>query len=320
MGIFNRTAKKEKKVAKSLAELIGKTPLVQVSRFGESEGLVADVIVKLEYFNPSGSVKDRAAIGMIERAEAEGLLTEDTHLIEPTSGNTGIALAFIAASRGYRLTLVMPDTMSKERRDLLKALGANLVLSEGAKGMPGAIALAQELLEADSNAVILQQFENTANPDYHQKTTGPEIWEDTVGDVDIFVAGVGTGGTITGVGKFLKSKNPAIKVVAVEPENSPVLSKGYKGPHKIQGIGAGFVPDILNREVIDEIITVEDAFAKVSSQKLAATEGILVGISSGAALWAAAELAKRPENAGKTIVVLLPDTGERYLSTGLFEE
>lgn len=320
MSLFGRSPRKEAepKIYSSLVELIGKTPLLELQRFNEEEELEATIIAKLEYFNPSGSVKDRAAIGMVSQAEAEGKLTADTHLIEPTSGNTGIALAFIAAAKGYRLTLVMPETMSQERRDLLKALGAELVLSEGAKGMPGAIALANELRDKDPKALILQQFENEANAAYHYTTTGPEIWEDTAGDVDIFVGGVGTGGTITGVGEFLKSKNPNAKIVAVEPTASPVLSKGYKGPHKIQGIGAGFVPDILNRQVIDEIITVDEIDAKDASQTLAQTEGLLVGISSGAALWAAAELAKRPENKGKKIVVLLPDTGERYLSTGLF--
>jgi len=320
MAFFTRQVKKleERNVHTSLVDLIGKTPLLELQRFGKEEELLAPVIAKLEYFNPSGSVKDRAAIGMIEKAEADGILTKDTHLIEPTSGNTGIALAFIAAARGYDLTLVMPETMSQERRDLLAGLGAKLVLSEGAKGMPGAIALANELRDKDPKALILQQFENAANPDFHYKTTGPEIWADTGGHVDIFVSGIGTGGTITGAGKYLKEKNPDVLLVGIEPAASPVISKGYKGPHKIQGIGAGFVPDILNLELVDEIIAVEEADAKAASQTLAHTEGLLVGISSGAALWAAAELAKRPENQGKNIVVLLPDTGERYLSTGLF--
>lgn len=316
MSIFHRQAKKN--IHTSLVDLIGKTPLLELQRFNQAENLDATVIAKLEYFNPSGSVKDRAAIGMVEKAEADGILTKETHLIEPTSGNTGIALAFIAAARGYDLTLVMPETMSQERRDLLKGLGAKLVLSEGAKGMPGAIALASELHAKDPKSLILQQFENVANPDFHYKTTGPEIWADTAGQVDILVSGIGTGGTITGAGKFLKEKNPDVKLVGIEPATSPVITKGFKGPHKIQGIGAGFVPDILNLELVDEIITVEEADAKAASQTLAHTEGLLVGISSGAALWVAAELAKRPENAGKNIVVVLPDTGERYLSTGLF--
>lgn len=306
------------KVAKGLIELIGKTPLVEVARYNETENLGGTVITKLEYFNPAGSVKDRAAYAMIEAAEAKGLLTDGAMIIEPTSGNTGIGLAFVAASKGYPLTLVMPETMSQERRDLLKALGANLVLSEGAKGMKGAIALAEELRDKTPGSIILQQFENPANPRIHRETTAVEIWEDLEGQVDIFVAGIGTGGTITGVGEFLKEKNPNVQIVAVEPDASPVLSKGVAGPHKIQGIGAGFVPSILNLDVIDEIITVVDTDARATAQKLARTEGILVGISSGAAVWAATQLAKRPENAGKKIVVVCPDTGERYLSTGLY--
>lgn len=306
------------KVAKSLIELIGKTPLVELVRYNENEQLVGTLIVKLESFNPTGSVKDRAAYGMIEQAEADGLLGEGMMLIEPTSGNTGIGLAFVAASKGYPITLVMPETMSLERRDLLKALGANLVLSEGAKGMSGAIAKAKELHVQTPNSIILQQFENPANPNFHRQTTGPEIWEDLEGKVDIFVAGIGTGGTMTGVGEFLKEKNPNIQLIAVEPIDSPILSKGVAGPHRIQGIGAGFVPDILNLEILDEIITVSNEDAKETSQKLSQTEGLLVGISSGAAVWAATQLAKRPVNKGKHIVVICPDTGERYLSTGLF--
>ena len=306
------------KVAKSLIDLIGKTPMLEISRYNEVEELKGTVIAKLEYFNPTGSVKDRAAYAMIKAAEEKGLLTENTMIIEPTSGNTGIGLAFVAASKGYSLTLVMPETMSQERRDLLRSLGANLVLSEGAKGMKGAIALAEELHAQNAESIILQQFENPANPAIHRETTAVEIWEDLDGDIDILVAGVGTGGTITGVGEFLKQKNPNIKIVAVEPTASPVLSQGVAGPHKIQGIGAGFVPAVLNREIIDKIITVLDQDAKETSQKLAQLEGVLVGISSGAAIWAATQLAKCADNEGKKIVVICPDTGERYMSTGLF--
>jgi len=307
MGIYN-----------NLTELIGNTPMVRLKGFQKSEKFEGEILAKLESFNPTASVKDRAAIAMIEKAELEGKINASTVLIEPTSGNTGIGLAFVAASKGIALTLVMPETMSQERRDLLKALGANLVLSEGAKGMKGAIALAESLRDETPNSLILQQFENSANPAYHKATTAVEIWNDTDGAVDIFVSGVGTGGTLTGVGEFLKEKNPAIQVVAVEPAASPVLSGGNPGPHKIQGIGPGFVPAILKADLIDEVITVDADEAKSVAQKLAKAEGILVGISSGAALWAATELAKRPENAGKNIVVVLPDTGERYLSTGLF--
>ncbi|MCL1948725.1 MAG: cysteine synthase A [Turicibacter sp.] len=302
----------------NLIELIGKTPLVNFQGLKTLEGFEANVIGKLEAFNPTSSVKDRAAVAMIEKAEREGLINEGTLLIEPTSGNTGIGLAFVAASKGIALTLVMPETMSQERRDLLKALGANLVLSEGAKGMKGAIALAEQLRDETPGSLILQQFENEANPAYHKATTAVEIWEDTNGTVDIFVSGVGTGGTLTGVGEYIKEKNPNVKIVAVEPVASPVLSGGNPGPHKIQGIGAGFVPGVLKTNLIDEIITVDADDAKKAAQQLAKTEGAIVGISSGAALWAAVQLAKRQENAGKNIVVILPDTGERYLSTGLF--
>lgn len=308
------------KIHNNVAELVGGTPLVKVSRLSKKlEADNATILAKLEYFNPAGSVKDRVAKNMIEDAEAKGVLKEGSTIIEPTSGNTGIGLAAVGTSKGYRVILTMPETMSVERRNLLKAYGAEIVLTDGAKGMKGAIAKADELNQEIENSVILGQFVNPANPEIHFNTTGPEIWEDTDGKVDIFVAGVGTGGTVTGVGKYLKSKNPDVKVVAVEPETSPVLSKGVAGPHKIQGIGAGFVPDILDTEVYDEIIPVanEDAFA--TGNAVAKTEGILVGISSGAALYAATQLAKRPENKGKTIVALLPDTGERYLSTALFE-
>lgn len=308
------------KVYKSLTELIGKTPLLELSNYEEKHELKATVIGKLEYFNPAGSVKDRIAKAMIEDAEKKGLLKPGSVIIEPTSGNTGIGLASVAAARGYRVILTMPETMSVERRNLLKAYGAELVLTEGAKGMKGAIARAEELAQETPNAFIPGQFVNPANPAIHRATTGPEIWEDTDGKVDIFVSGAGTGGTVTGVGEYLKSQNPNIKVVVVEPADSPVLSEGRPGPHKIQGIGAGFVPKVLNESVYDEIITVknEDAFAV--GKEIAKTEGLLVGISSGAAVWAATELAKRPENKGKTIVVILPDTGERYLSTPLFSE
>jgi len=308
------------KIYKSADALIGKTPLLELSNIEKSENLEAKVIVKLEYFNPAGSVKDRIAKAMIDDAEQKGLLKPGSVIIEPTSGNTGIGLAAVAAARGYRIIIVMPETMSVERRQLMKAYGAELVLTEGAKGMKGAIAKADELSKEIPSSFIPGQFVNPANPAAHKATTGPEIWEDTDGEVDIFVAGVGTGGTITGTGEYLKSKNPAVKVVAVEPKDSAVLSTGVAGPHKIQGIGAGFVPDVLNTDIYDEIIPVsnEDAFA--AGKLIGRKEGVLVGISSGAALWAALELAKRPENKGKTIVALLPDTGDRYLSTALFAE
>ena len=308
------------KIARQLTELIGHTPLLELTNYEKALGLEAKIIAKLEYFNPAGSVKDRIALAMIEDAEKKGILKEGSTIIEPTSGNTGIGLAAVAAAKGYRIIIVMPETMSVERRQLMKAYGAELVLSEGAKGMKGAIAKADELAKEIPNAFIPGQFVNPANPQAHIETTGPEIWEDTDGQVDLFVAGVGTGGTVTGVGQYLKSKNPNVKVVAVEPASSPVLSKGVAGAHKIQGIGAGFVPDVLDTKVYDEIITVtnEDAFA--TGRLIGHKEGVLVGISSGAAVWAALELAKRPENAGKKIVALLPDTGDRYLSTPLFAE
>ena len=304
----------------SITELIGGTPLLEVKNFTRENGLEARVLAKLEYFNPAGSVKDRIAMAMIEDAEKSGKLKNGSVIIEPTSGNTGIGLAAIAAAKGYRIILTMPETMSVERRNLLKAYGAELVLTEGAKGMKGAIAKAQELAAETEGAFIPGQFENPANPKAHLETTGPEIWEDSDGNVDIFVAGVGTGGTVSGIGEYLKSKNPEVKVVAVEPASSPVLSEGKAGPHKIQGIGAGFVPDTLNTKISDEVITVsnEDAFA--TGRSFAKAEGVLVGISSGAALQAAKELAKRPENQGKTIVALLPDTGDRYLSTPLYQQ
>ena len=303
----------------SADQLIGRTPLLELTHIEKNEGLEATLLAKLDYFNPAGSVKDRIAKAMIDDAEAKGLLKPGSVLIEPTSGNTGIGLASVAAARGYRIIIVMPETMSVERRQLMKAYGAELVLTEGSKGMKGAIAKADELAGEIPDAFIPGQFVNPANPAAHKATTGPEIWADTDGKVDIFVAGVGTGGTITGVGEYLKEQNPAVKVVAVEPETSPVLSKGTPGAHKIQGIGAGFVPDVLNTAVYDEIIPVsnEDAFA--AGKLVGRKEGVLVGISSGAAVWAAIQLAKRPENKGKTIVALLPDTGDRYLSTPLFE-
>ena len=303
-----------------ITDLIGKTPLLKLSNYIRLKELGATIYGKLEYFNPAGSVKDRIARAMIDDAESSGALKPDSVIIEPTSGNTGIGLAAVAASRGYKIILTMPETMSIERRNLLKAYGAELVLTEGAKGMKGAIAKAQELAAETPNSFIPSQFTNAANPTAHRNTTGPEIWEDTDGKVDIFVAGVGTGGTVSGVGEYLKSQNPNIKVVAVEPAGSPVLSKGTPGPHKIQGIGAGFVPDTLNTEVYDEIIAVENEDAFETGRILARKEGLLVGISSGAAVWAATELAKRPENKGKIIVALLPDTGERYLSTPMFSE
>ena len=308
------------KIAKSLTELIGKTPLLELSNYEKKNGLAAKIVAKLEYFNPAGSVKDRIALAMIDEAEKSGALKEGSVIIEPTSGNTGIGLASVAAARGYRIILTMPETMSVERRILMKAYGAEIVLTEGAKGMKGAIAKADELAAEIPNSFIPGQFTNPANPAIHRTTTGPEIWNDTDGKVDIFVAGAGTGGTVTGVGEYLKSKNPNVKIVVVEPADSPVLSEGRSGPHKIQGIGAGFVPDVLNTKVYDEIIPVknEDAFAV--AREIAKEEGLLVGISSGAAAWAATELAKRPENVGKTIVVVLPDTGERYLSTALFAD
>lgn len=303
-----------------ITDLIGGTPLLKLTNYNAQKGLGATIYGKLEYFNPAGNVKDRIAKAMIDDAEAKGLLKPDSVIIEPTSGNTGIGLAAVAASRGYKVILTMPETMSIERRNLLKAYGAELVLTEGAKGMKGAIAKAQELAAETPNSFIPSQFTNAANPAAHRSTTGPEIWADTDGKVDIFVAGIGTGGTISGVGEYLKSQNPNVKVVAVEPAGSPVLSKGTPGPHKIQGIGAGFVPDTLNTAVYDEIITVENEDAFETGRTLARKEGLLVGISSGAAVYAATELAKRPENAGKIIIALLPDTGERYLSTPMFSE
>ena len=306
------------KIYTSADQLIGKTPLLELTHIEKKYGLKAKILAKLEYFNPAGSVKDRVARAMIDDAEAKGLLKEGSVIIEPTSGNTGIGLASVAAARGYRIIIVMPDTMSVERRQLMKAYGAELVLSEGAKGMKGAIAKADELAREIPNSFIPGQFVNPANPKAHFETTGPEIYEDTDGEVDIFVAGVGTGGTITGVGQYLKSKKPEVKVVAVEPRSSAVLSTGVAGAHKIQGIGAGFVPDVLDTQIYDEIIPVENDDAFAAGREIGRSEGVLVGISSGAAVWAAVELARRPENEGKTIVVLLPDTGDRYLSTPLF--
>ena len=304
----------------SADQLIGHTPLLELTHIEKAHGLKAKVVAKLEYFNPAGSVKDRIARAMIDDAEAKGIQKPGSVIIEPTSGNTGIGLASVAAARGYRIIIVMPETMSVERRQLMKAYGAELVLTEGAKGMKGAIAKADELAKEIPNSFVPGQFVNAANPKAHFESTGPEIWQDTDGKVDIFVAGVGTGGTVTGVGQYLKSQNPAVKVVAVEPASSPVLSKGVSGSHKIQGIGAGFVPDVLDTEVYDEIIPVENDDAFTAGREIGRREGVLVGISSGAAIWAAIELAKRPENEGKTIVALLPDTGDRYLSTPLFAE
>lgn len=308
------------KIYERITDLVGKTPLVKLPNYSEKRELEATIAVKVEAFNPAGSVKDRIAKAMLDDAEAKGLVNKDTVIIEPTSGNTGIGLAAVSASRGYRIILTMPETMSVERRNLLKAYGAELVLTDGSKGMKGAIERAKQLAEEIPNSFIPSQFTNPANPEVHRKTTGPEIWADTDGKVDIFVAGVGTGGTLTGVGEYLKSQNPNVKVVAVEPATSPVLSKGFAGPHKIQGIGAGFVPDTLNTKVYDEIIPVtnEDAFA--TGRALAREDGILAGISSGAAVFAATELAKRPENKGKLIVAILPDTGDRYLSTPMFTD
>ncbi len=308
------------KIYTSADQLIGKTPLLELVHIEQAEGLEAKILGKLEYFNPAGSVKDRIAKAMIDDAEQKGLLKPGSVIIEPTSGNTGIGLASVAAARGYRIIIVMPETMSVERRQLMKAYGAELVLTEGAKGMKGAIAKADELAKEIPNSFVPGQFVNPANPAVHKATTGPEIWEDTDGKVDIFVAGVGTGGTVTGTGAYLKSQNPNVKVVAVEPASSPVLSKGVAGSHKIQGIGAGFVPDVLDTQVYDEIIPVENDDAFAAGKLIGKKEGVLVGISSGAAVWAAIQLAKRPENKGKTIVALLPDTGDRYLSTPLFAD
>jgi len=308
------------KIAKSLVELIGNTPLLELSNYNAESGADATIVAKLEYFNPGGSVKDRIGYAMIKDAEEKGIINQDTVIIEPTSGNTGIALAYVAAAKKYRLILTMPETMSIERRNLLKALGAELVLTPGAEGMKGAINKAAELKEQIPNSIILQQFNNPSNPEIHRKTTAEEIWRDTDGKVDIFIGGVGTGGTITGVGEALKQKNPDIKVVAVEPADSPVISGGKPGPHKIQGIGAGFIPENLNTSIVDQVYPVKNEEAFLASRKLAAAEGLLVGISSGAAVHAATELSKRPENKGKTIAVLLPDTGERYLSTVLYQE
>lgn len=306
-------------IAKSLTELIGNTPLLELSNYEKAQNLEATVVGKLEYFNPLSSVKDRIAYALIKGAEDKGLINKDTTIIEPTSGNTGVGLAFVAAARGYRIILTMPETMSIERRRLVAALGAELVLTEGAKGMKGAIAKADELAKEIPNSYIPGQFVNPANPAIHRETTGPEIWKDTDGKVDIFVAGIGTGGTVTGVGEALKAKNPNIKIIGVEPASSPVITEGKSGPHKIQGIGAGFIPDTLNTGILDEVITVANEDAYATTKALAGSDGLLVGISSGAAVFAATQLAKRPENKGKLIVALLPDTGERYLSTGVFD-
>jgi len=308
------------KIAKNATELIGHTPLLELVNFEKEEGLNATILAKLEYFNPAGSVKDRIALAMIEDAEKSGKLKPGATIIEPTSGNTGIGIASVATAKGYKAILTMPETMSVERRNMLKAYGAQIVLTEGVKGMKGAIEKADQLQSEIAGSIVLGQFINPANPAVHKATTGPEIWEDTEGKVDFVVAGIGTGGTITGVGEFLKEKNPDVKVIAVEPASSPVLSKGTPGPHKIQGIGAGFVPEVLNTKVYDEIITVENEDAFETGRKFARTTGVLVGISSGAAVWAAAEIAKRPENAGKVIVAILPDSGDRYFSTPMFTE
>ncbi|HNW50408.1 MAG TPA: cysteine synthase A [Prolixibacteraceae bacterium] len=307
------------KIASNLTELIGNTPLLELTNFNKKHQLPATIIAKLEYFNPAGSVKDRIGFAMIDAAEKQGLLNKDTVIIEPTSGNTGIALAFVAAAKGYRIIITLPETFSVERRNLLKALGAELILTPGAEGMKGAIRRATELAESTPNSFLPQQFKNPANPEIHRKTTAEEIWRDTDGNVDIFVSGTGTGGTITGVGEVLKKRNPTIKIVAVEPADSPVLSGGTPGPHKIQGIGPGFVPDVLNTAIYDEVIKVDNEKAFETSRELARNEGLLVGISSGAAAYAALQLAQRPENKGKRIVVILPDTGERYLSTALYQ-
>jgi cysteine synthase A len=309
-----------KKIYKSITELIGNTPLLETGNYNKEAAISGRLLAKLEYFNPGGSVKDRIGYAMIKDAEDKGLVNKDTVLVEPTSGNTGIALAFVAAAKGYKLILTMPETMSVERRSLLAALGAELVLTPGAEGMKGAIKKAEELVAETPNAFMPQQFKNPANPEIHKTTTAEEIWNDTEGQIDFFVAGVGTGGTITGVGEALKAKNKNIKIIAVEPDDSPVLSGGNPGPHKIQGIGAGFIPDIFNKDVVDEIFRVKNEEAFIAARRLAGTEGLLVGISSGAALHAATEIAKRPENKGKNVVVLLPDTGERYLSTALFQK
>jgi len=306
------------KIAKNLTELIGNTPLLELVNFSHREKVSSHLVAKLEYFNPAGSVKDRIGLAMVQDAENRGTLTKDTVIVEPTSGNTGVALAFVAAARGYRIILTMPDTMSIERRKLLKALGAELVLTPGAEGMKGAIRRAEAIVNQLPKAILLQQFQNPANPEVHRRTTAEEIWRDTDGNIDVFVAGVGTGGTITGVGEVLKQRNPAIKIVAVEPFDSPVLSGGVSGPHKLQGIGPGFVPPVLNEKIIDEVLLVRTEDAFTTSRTLAETEGLLVGISSGAAAFAATQVARRIENEGKTVVVLLPDTGERYLSTALF--
>lgn len=308
------------KIYKKITELIGNTPLLELTNYEAANNLQATVLAKLEYFNPAGSVKDRIGKAMLDDAEAKGKLKKGAVIIEPTSGNTGIGLASVASARGYRVIITMPETMSVERRNLLKAYGAELILTDGAKGMKGAIEKAEELAKEIEGSFIPSQFTNPANPAYHKATTGPEIWEDTDGKVDIFVAGVGTGGTVSGVGEYLKSKNPSVKIVAVEPASSPVLSEGRSGAHKIQGIGAGFVPETLNTKIYDEVIAVKDEDAFATGRAIARNEGFLVGISSGAAVWAAAELAKRPENKGKTIVALLPDTGERYLSTPMFSD
>lgn len=319
-NILYETEGKKMKTFQTITDLIGSTPLLELRNYENSHALSATILAKLEYFNPAGSVKDRIAKAMIDDAETKGLLRPGAVIIEPTSGNTGIGLAAVAASRGYKIVLTMPDTMSVERRNLLKAYGAELVLTDGAQGMKGAIAKAKELADSTPDSFIPGQFTNPANPKAHFESTGPEIWNDTDGKVDIFVAGVGTGGTLSGVGEYLKSRNPNVKIVAVEPAGSPVLSKGTPGPHKIQGIGAGFVPDTLNTEIYDEIITVENEDAFETGRVLAGNEGLLVGISSGAAVFAATELARRPENQGKIIVALLPDTGDRYLSTPMFSE